>query len=95
MLLLVIKKNRPAWQGAVLGGLFGVLGILGVALLLRKLLSKNEVVEIEETMDRSHGVSSDPWPRDATGSISDIAPDVTRRRSSRPVPGAVPDGTNG
>ena len=57
MLLLVIKKNRPAWQGAALAALLGVFGIVGVALLW-KLLSKKDAVEIEEIAEpgSEHGI---------------------------------------
>ena len=47
MVLLVIKKNRSAWQGAALAALLGVFGIAIVALLWKRLSTK-EAAEIEE-----------------------------------------------
>ena len=47
MVLLVIKKNRPAWQGAALAALLGVFGIAVVALLWKRLSTK-EAADIEE-----------------------------------------------
>jgi len=78
MVLLVIKKNRPAWQGALLGALALVLGIVVVTMLGRKLMGRKGPVATAEA----------PEPGDRNGSVSSIAPeeaeDARRVRSSVP-----------